>query len=149
MFNYVYCDAPLPSVENPPTQFQTKALGEKMMDRYVIRADGTLEVLRYDEIPTGRWYKYDKDNLTKRTWFDSEPEGNNEKKNDLLDYAYQEYERVNERYEPVDFTGEFNFYGGKDEDGWLEFVATVENGKVVSIRRDHEREFRMNRLGKS
>jgi hypothetical protein len=140
MFNWVKCELPLPDDGPQEAEFQTKSLGEKLMDNYRINPDGFLHIHKYDLADSGRWYRYVEDPLGQFgfsvEWLDSEPEGND--KADFSSVAYPESFRVNERWEPVKFTGKFNFYSSH-KDSWYEYTATVENGKVIKLDPDHEK----------
>jgi hypothetical protein len=118
LFDYVTCAYPLPVADVAGRVWQTKDTGCPSMDRYEIRADGTL------------WHEdYDVEDRS-----DPTAEG-------IMRVAGM-MSRVNKRWEQVpEFTGEIRFYSPKHEDGsnggfgrgWLEFSAYFVNGQLAQL----------------
>lgn len=140
MFNNIDWKTELPDGRDPRTAagrlgWQTKALGDLNMDRYVVTPDGKLYLREHDIVYTGNWYYYDermrKVACEETTETDSEFSG-----------PYADWEYTNERHTFVPFTGSFNFYGG-DGDEWNEYVAEFEEGQLKNVYRDEDRDFRM------
>ena len=48
MFDYINCNYPLPVKGAPKDGYQTKDTPSQYLDRYTIRADGSLWVVKYD-----------------------------------------------------------------------------------------------------
>lgn len=145
MFNDIEWLAELPGPSRPDELgWQTKALGELNMDRYTVTPEGRLYKREFDWHDTGRWYKFgEADGIKTRLEFDEKPEDDGG-----IFGPYPIMERASERYTFVPFTGEFNFYSGKRDDGWLEYVATFEEGKLMEVYRDTDREWRMENMRK-
>lgn len=160
MFDYVQCDMSLPDgatredfrggfavYDGSDSVFQTKAF-ERIMTTYRITEEGDLVVRTWDMAPTGKWFVYDFDNpLGDPKYVDPPEDGKEWDWNEALaaaeadqdyDIPHREYERVNERWEPVDFTGTFNFYSSDGKGEWHEYLADVEKGKVTNLRVDEE-----------
>jgi len=167
MFNNVKCEMPLPELPTDGRNFQTKSLYESNCDQYIIQEDGQIIKHAWHSEKTGRWYLTDVDQPIQSGDFylyftaeEVEVEGFVElsdaeyfdtlmKNRDDPELAYiprPEYTRVDDGFQPVDFTGEFSFYTHKGPNDWLEYVATCENGKVINIRRDYDREWRINNM---
>lgn len=157
MFDDIDCDYPLPDgFDGRSAGFQTKSL-ERMLDQYRITKDGELEIKKWDLQPNGKWYKFEGGMgreyvaIPEHPWTEEESEWASEmlfdnlgkKYNDLdeetkdlvkavLDGPHEEQERVNERWEKVDYTGEVEFYdSAKDE--IHEYIALFRCGRLVSI----------------
>ena len=117
MFDEIRCLYPLPLEGANAHTYQTKDTPAQLCDLYEIREDGTL------------WHEeYDLEDQS-----DPNAEG--------IARIFGMCARVNERWEPVDLTGEIRFYDfrasdpldfSKDE-GWIEWSAYLEHGKVVRL----------------
>ena len=117
MFDEIRCLYPLPLEGANARTYQTKDTPAQFTDLYEIREDGTL------------WHEaYDLEDQ-------SDPNATG------IERIFGMCARVNERWEPVDFTGEIRFYdfrasdpldSSKDE-GWIEWSAYLEHGKVVRL----------------
>lgn len=105
MFDTVACRYPLPRKVADADDFQTKDTPAQFLDHYEIREDGTLWHEAYDLQRTGG--------------------------PSILDCHL---ERLNRRWEPVDFDGELAIYAFGEEPGdWIEFLFTFQNGRVRSV----------------
>lgn len=138
MFDWVSCEMPLPdglTMKDFPHGLQTKSF-DRMLTKFKVTKDGDLMQFKWDVEPTGRWYIYDFnkpfDSPGYTVWVDP-PEDPVVSDWFIGDGPWPENVRTNERWEKRDYTGEFNFYATKNEE-WHEYIATVENGEVVSIR---------------
>lgn len=108
LFDYVRCHYPLPVDGANDLEYQTKDMDCPYMERYEIRADGTLWKEHYD------------------TEDRSDP--NAEGLMALAGCAT----RVNYRWEPEPYTGAMEFY--KDHNGrWLEFAALFKDGRIAGL----------------
>lgn len=108
LFDYVRCHAPLPVVGADALEFQTKDTDWPYLERYEIRADGSLWRERYD--------------IEDRS--DPNAEG-------LLAMAGC-MTRVNVRWEPEPLTGSLEFYA--DHNGrWLSFDALFKDGRMLAL----------------
>jgi len=150
MFNHVTCEMPLPDMPDDPRiqkyGFQTKCLGENLMDNYRITAEGYLEKEEFHFERTGRWFVWNHEDLfgADAHIFVDPPESPPVDSGGLdFNGPFPEENRVDDGWHLVDFSGAFNFYANGANDQWYEFVAYVERGKVFKIIRDHDREFRM------
>ena len=101
LFDDLRCHYPLPIEGANALDYQTKDTPAQFLDRYEIRADGTL------------WhYAYE---------IEADP--------DEADRLHRS--RRNRSWEPVEhFTGEIVFYSDTDEGKWLEFSAYFVRGKL-------------------
>lgn len=106
MFDYLKCKYPLPGVGDNDLQYQTKDTPAQMIDHYEIRADGSLWHLNYD--------------IEDRS--DPNAQG--------IARLFGILGRVNERWEPVPFTGEIRFYCYVSEIQCTEFSAYFVNGML-------------------
>jgi hypothetical protein len=106
MFDYLKCKYPLPNAGDNDLEYQTKDTPAQFLDHYEIRTDGTLWHLDYD--------------IEDRS--DPNAEG-------LARWAGR-LSHVNERWEPVPFTGEIRFYHYISEAGRTEFSAYFVNGML-------------------
>jgi hypothetical protein len=128
MFNYITCEMSLPDGETGT--FQTKSLGERLLDNYRITENGQIQKQEKDLQYTDKWFdwKETKNGLRKvycSAPVDPKPE----------DWGpWQEWEYVNHRWVDFPFTGEFGFHIFKKDDTWHEYVAEAKDGKVLSIR---------------
>ncbi len=111
MFDYIRCEMPLP--DGFTGELQTKDL-DCEMDVYLIRADGTLAIL-----------KFDLELLPQEQWDHPDPD-------DPL-HPFGRHRRVNERYNAVDYHGMLNFYGGQG-DYWHEYLSKFTDGRLVEVR---------------
>jgi hypothetical protein len=117
MFDEIQCLYPLPLEGANARVYQTKDTPAQFTDLYEIREDGTLWHENYD--------LEDQSDPTKTG----------------IERIFGMCARVNERWEPVDFTGEIRFYDlrksdpldSSQDDGWIEWSAYLEHGKVVSL----------------
>lgn len=108
MFDDVICQYPLPIPEAQGFWFQSKCTPAQFLDKYEIRADGTLWHLEYD----GRIEETDKAPLG--FWM----------------------HRDNERWEQVDYTGELEIhhYEGEAPHGtWYSFRFWFRDGVVRDV----------------
>jgi len=104
MFDSVRCLYPLPLAGANDRTYQTKDTPAQFCDNYEIREDGTL------------WHQ-------------------------AYDLVEEDWSPKNRRWEPVeDFTGEVRFYDfqrawndGDGCDGWIEWSAYFENGKIARL----------------
>lgn len=118
MFDEIRCLYPLPLEGANTRTYQTKDTPSQGLDNYEIREDGTL------------WHEeYDIEDH-------SDPNATG------IERIFGCCARVNERWEPVDFTGEIRFYDfrrdyddedGSDGEGWIEWSVYLEHGKVVHL----------------
>ena len=106
MFDYLKCKYPLPDAGDNDLEYQTKDTPAQFLDNYEIRADGSLWHLDYC--------------IEDRS--DPNAEG--------LARLVGRLSRVNERWEPVPFTGEIRFYCYVDENQCTEFSAYFVNGML-------------------
>ncbi|MDP2171888.1 MAG: hypothetical protein Q8J96_15870, partial [Rhodocyclaceae bacterium] len=106
MFDYLKCKYPLPDAGDDDLEYQTKDTPAQFLDNYEIRADGSLWHLDYD--------------IEDR----SDPNA------DGLARLVGRLSRVNERWEPVPFTGEIRFYCYVGENQCTEFSAYFVNGML-------------------
>jgi hypothetical protein len=106
MFDYLKCTYPLPDAGDNDLEYQTKDTPAQFLDNYEIRADGSLWHLDYD--------------IEDRS--DPSAEG--------LARLVGRLSRVNERWEPVPFTGEIRFYCYVCENQRTEFSAYFVNGML-------------------
>lgn len=126
------------------SDFQTKAF-DREMTTYKIAADGRLYVKRWEDQPTGKWYEFEgKGDNFKKVFCDAPTD----ESSDGISGPYMEYERVNERWDDVNFHGVFNFYSFESDlhekrkkgyDGWHEYDAKFTNGQLDEIYIDQER----------
>ena len=104
MFDDLRCEYPLPLRDGVTRNFQTKSL-DCMMDRYEIRADGTLwrEVyeIKYQSDPTATG-------------------------------GYR-LPRVSAGWEPITMTGEVRFYAPEEHDQWIEFSTYFVKGMLKHL----------------
>lgn len=107
LFDTLTVKLPLPELGYTDREFQTKDTPDQFCSSYEIRADGTLWVEKYD--------------------IESNP--NTEGTRDLLG-IWAGRNRVDERWEPENFTGTIVFY---DYDCPYEFMAILIFGTVVDI----------------
>ena len=114
MFDEIRCLYPLPLEGANARVYQTKDTPAQFTDLYEIREDGTL------------WHEeYDLEDQS-----DPNAEG--------IARIFGMCARVNERWEPVDLTGEIRFYDFIREtldraDGWIEWSAYFTKGKLVAL----------------
>ncbi len=101
LFDELTCHMALPGLGVTDAVFQTKSLPAMYMDRYELRADGTLWHEEYD--------------IEDR----SDPGATG------VERLLGAMSRVNLRWEPVNFTGEIYFYGAGDT-----FSVVIVRGKV-------------------
>lgn len=106
MFDYLKCKYPLPDAGDNDLEYQTKDTPAQFLDNYEIRADGSLWHLDYD--------------IEDKS--DPNAEG-------LARWAGR-ISHVNERWEPVPFTGEIRFYHYASETGRTEYSAYFVNGML-------------------
>jgi len=104
MFDYFYCDYPLPGEVPPGVEFQTKCTPMQGCRAYRLTVDGALELQEFEMEHCG------------------DPDTPPEKR-------FLEMRRVNERWVPVTWTGSIFFYG--QYRGWVEFVVLIQRGKMV------------------
>lgn len=110
LFDYVRCHYPLPVDGANELEYQTKDMACSYMERYEIRADGTLWKERYD--------------IEDRSDPKAEPGS--------LDSLFGCMTRVNERWEAEPYTGAMEFY--TDHAGrWLEFSALFKDGRIAGL----------------
>lgn len=114
MFDEIRCLYPLPLDGANARTYQTKDTPAQFTDLYEIREDGTLWHENYD--------LEDQSDPTKTG----------------IERIFGMCARVNERWEPVDFTGEIRFYDFVKEtldhaDGWIEWSAYFTKGKLVAL----------------
>ena len=108
VFDYLRCKYPLPVSGANDLEFQTKDTDAQYLERYEIRADGTL------------WHQvYETEDRS-----DPNAEG-------LMRFVGCAT-RVNERWEPEPHTGTLEFYTDFNG-GWLEFAALFEGGELKSL----------------
>ena len=116
MFDEIRCLYPLPLEGANARTYQTKDTPAQFTDLYEIREDGTL------------WHEaYDIEDQ-------SDPNATG------IERIFGMCARVNERWEPVDFTGEIRFYDFQQDDlgpsgpsGWIEWSAYFTHGKLVAV----------------
>jgi hypothetical protein len=112
LFDYLRCDYPLPLEGANALEFQTKDTRQQYMDRYEIRADGTL------------WHEeYDTEDRS-----DPNAEG--------LERMFGCMTRVNQRWVRDEMTGEVCFYtssGDRDNDQWIEFSCYFVKGALKHL----------------
>ena len=106
MFDYLKCKYPLPDAGDNDLEYQSKDTPAQFLDNYEICADGSLWHLGYD--------------IENRS--DPNAEG--------LARLVGGLSRVNERWEPVSFTGEIRFYCYVGENQCTEFSAYFVNGML-------------------
>ena len=106
MFDYLKCKCPLPGAGDNNREYQTKDTPAQMLDHYEIREDGSLWHLDYD--------------------IEDKSDPNAEGFARLVGRL----SRVNERWEPVPFTGEIRFYRYVSETDHTEFSAYFVNGML-------------------
>ena len=106
MFDYLKCKYPLPGAGDNDREYQTRDTPAQMIDHYEIRADGSLWHLDYD--------------------IDDRSDPNAQGIARLVGMLG----RVNERWEPVPFTGEIRFYHYASETCCTEFSAYFVNGML-------------------
>lgn len=126
MFDYVRCLYSLPDGEDGAAlEFQTKDTDAQMLDQYEIRSDGTL------------WHEaYETEDRS-----DPNAEG-------LMKFAGM-MTRINQRWEPVAFHGDLNFYTsnvtGGCQDGvmtdeqktpatYWDYTALFQDGRLINLR---------------
>ena len=116
MFDEIRCLYPLPLDGANARTYQTKDTPAQFTDLYEIREDGTLWHENYD--------LEDQSDPTKTG----------------IERIFGMCARVNERWEPVDFTGEIRFYDFQQDDlgpsgpsGWIEWSAYFTKGKLVAL----------------
>lgn len=102
--------------------YQTKDTPEQYCDLYEIRKDGMLWHQCYDIVGND-----DVDAWKKEHPGETIPLG------DLKYHTCMSDERGNKRWVPASFTGELCFYDciGDKCEGWIEFVANFQDGKLV------------------
>lgn len=116
MFDWLKCDYPLPVEGANAISFQTKDTPAQFTDNYEIREDGTL------------WHEA----------YDIEDQSDPTKTG--VERIVGMFATVNERWEPVPFTGEIRFYGylkddgiQSDPEGWIEFSAYFHDGNLKEL----------------
>ncbi len=116
MYDNLRCLYPLPKVDAVTTGllFQTKDMPCPWLGLFEIREDGSLWKQAYDVAD------------------ESDPSA--------VGFARLTgmMTRTNERWEPFDLTGAVNFYT-ETVDGWLDFTALFDQGKIVAIVRHENR----------
>jgi len=115
MFDYIRCSYPLPLEGANAHTYQTKDAPAQFCDIYEIREDGTL------------WHEA----------YDIEDQSNPDAKG--IERIFGTCAHVNQRWEPVNFTGEIRFYDfSKDTlegpgEGWIEWSAYFIKGKLKCL----------------
>ena len=117
MFDEIRCLYPLPLEGANARAYQTKDTPAQFTDLYEIREDGTL------------WHEA----------YDIEDQSNPNATG--IERIFGMCARVNERWEPVDFTGEIRFYDFRKSDpldstqdeGWIEWSAYFTKGQIVAL----------------
>lgn len=129
MFDDITCKYPLPVAGANELSFQTKDTPAQMLDKYEIREDGTLWHEDYDV----------EDHTAAADWVRANPGKTKEDAPAEMQEGFNSIAglmtRVNKRWEPMDFTGEISFYDclGEKCEGWIEFSAYFEHGKIVRL----------------
>lgn len=110
LFDYVRCEYPLPLEGANALEYQTKDTDWPYMERYEIRADGTL------------W----------RQFYDVEDHSDKNAEPGSAASIAGCMARVNERWSPESLSGAFEFYTSRGDE-WIEFAALFDKGKLLSI----------------
>lgn len=110
LFDYVRCHYPLPVEGANELEYQTKDMDWPYMDRYEIRADGTL------------WKEH----------YDTEDRSDPNAEPGSIDSFIGCMTRVRKRWEPEPYTGALEFY--KNNNGRrLEFAALFKDGRIAGL----------------
>lgn len=123
MFDYVTCEIPLPGVPDGHPGFQTKDTDAQYLERYTIKADGSLihHAVRYEDTP-----------LEERRFYDGTPEF----KDSPLAIVGM-FRSVPTGDVAVPFHGRLSFYDRINEE-WFEFDCLYDRGSLLKIERNGE-----------
>ena len=108
LFDYIRCERELPAPNAQDLEYQTKDTPAQFMERYTIRADGTL------------WHEV----------YDTEDHSDPNAKGLMALVGCMS--RVNHRWEPCPMTGGIDFYDG-DLGSWVEFSSDFLDGNLQRL----------------